>query len=294
MKTAPWPSLSLAALLAAGFCPQTNAGLFTDNFEMTVVAERAKDAPPESKGPVSYVAFDGGYIEAGDPIAGDRPPTADQVRQELRTGLEAQGFQPAQGTPSLVLTYYWGVLRVDRTQIRVPFGIKTNLRARIALVSTELQRAEVENHILGREKGSNVDMNASSPARLVGPLETVAQNSRLPRIFVVVSAYDYQALTERHETKLVWRVKLSAQESSGEMYEVIPPLITTGAPFFGKDLSDSRFVKTTLSKAPPVNGADASNVEPSPGSYNLDGRLIRDILKRERAKVSGMEEDDRT
>ena len=294
MKTAPWPSLSLAALLTAGLCPQSNAGLFTDNFESTVVAERAKDGPPESKDPVSYVAFDGGYIEAGDPIAGDRPPTADQVRQELRTALEAQGFQAGQGTPSLVLAYYWGVLRVDRTQIRVPFGIKTNLRARIALISTEMQGAEVENHILGREKGSNMDMNASSPTRLVGPLETVAQNSKLPRIFIVVSAYDYRSLSERHEAKLVWRVKLSAQESSGEMYEVIPPLIAAGGPFFGKDLSDSRFVKTSLSKAPPVSGAEASNVQPSPGSYNLDGPFIQAILKRERAKVSGMEDEDRT
>jgi hypothetical protein len=256
---------------------------------MTVVAERAKDAPPESRDPVSYIAFDGGYIEAGDPIAGDRPPSAEQVRQELRTALESQGYQAAQGSPSLVLTYYWGVLRIDHEQIRVPFGIKTNLRARIALISTEMQRAEVENFILGREKGSNIDMNASTPSRLVGPLETVAQNSRLPRIFIVVSAYDYQALSKRHEKKLVWRAKLSAQESSGEMYEVIPPLIASGSPFFGKDLPDSRIIRSTLSKAQPVSGSDASNVQPSPGAYDLDGQFIQAILKKERSKVSGME-----
>jgi len=43
-----------------------------------------------------------------------------------------------------------------------------------------------------------------------------------------------------------------------------------------------------------VSGAEASNVQPSPGSYNLDGPFIQAILKRERAKVSGMEDEDRT
>ncbi len=290
MKTTPWPSLSLAALLTAGFCPHLNANLFTDNFEATVVTERAKDAPPEPKGPVSYVAFDGGYVEAGDPIAGDTPPSADQVRQELRTALASQGYQTAQGAPSLVLTYHWGVLRKDRQQIRVPFGIKTNLRARIALVSTEMLRAEAENYILGVEKGSDIDMNASTPALLVGPVETVIQNSNFARIFIVVSAYDYQSLSDRHEVKLVWRTKLSAQESSGEMFEVIPPLIAVGGQFFGKDSRDVRIIKTTLQKAQPVTGDAASNVEPSPGSYNLDAGFIKGLLKKERTKVSGTDD----
>ena len=287
MKTIPWPSLALTALLAAGFCPQLHANLFTEKFEATVVAERAKGAPPEPKGPVSYVAFDGGYIEAGNPIAGDTPPSADQVRQELRSALEAQGYQAAPGTPSLVLTYHWGVLRPDRVQIRVPFGIKTNLRARIALISTEQLRAEAENYILGREKGVNVDMNASSPALLTGPVETVLQNARFARIFFVVSAYDYQALAQGHEAKLVWRAKISAQESSGDMIEVIPPLIAAGGQFFGKDLPDVRIVTTALSRASAVTGADTASAQPSPGSYNLDDRFIQGLLKRERAKVSG-------
>lgn len=289
MKTIAWTPLGLAALLTAGFCPTANANLFTDNFEVTVVAERAKDAPPESKDPVPYIAFDGGYIEAGDPIAGDTPPSADQVRQELRNALATQGFR-ADGPPSLVLTYHWGVLRLDREQIRVPFGIKTNLRARIALVSTEMLRAEAENFILGREKGSNVDMNASTPAILTGPVETVIQNSRFPRIFIVVSAYDYHAMAERHEARLVWRAKLSAQESSGEMVEVIPPLIATGSQFFGKDLRDVRIVKATLSKAPAVAGDAASNIEPAPATFDLEAGFIRTLMKMERTKVSGQED----
>jgi hypothetical protein len=287
MKISPWSPLSLAALLTAGFCPLASANLFTDNFEATVVAERAKDAPPESKAAVSYVMFDGGYVEAGDPIAGDTPPTADQVRQELRAALEAQGFQQTQGTPSLVLTYYWGVLRRDREQIRVPFGIKTNLRARIALVSTEELGAETENYIVGKERGSSIDLSAAAPVRLTPPIETVLQHASLPRIFIIVSAYDYQELSEHHQSKLVWRAKLSALETSGESSEVIPPLIALGGQYFGKDILDVRTIKTTLMKAPPVTGGEAANAQASPESVNLDAKFIQGFIRAERSKVSG-------
>jgi hypothetical protein len=133
----------------------------------------------------------------------------------------------------------------------------------------------------------NVDMSASSPVLLMGPVETILQNAKLARIFIVVSAYDYPTLAERHEAKLVWRVKLSAQESSGDMIEVIPPLIAAGGPFFGKNDPEVRLVKSNLSRASAVNGSDTANAQPSPGSYNLDDKFIQGLLKRERTKVAG-------
>ena len=137
MKISHWPSLGLVALLTAGFCPMANAGLFSDNFEMLVVAETAKDAPQAQTGPIAYSAIDGGYIEAGDPIVGDTPPTADRVRQALFDALKEQGFEANRTAPAVLLTYYWGVLRIDHQEIRLPYGIKSNLNARIRLVSTE-------------------------------------------------------------------------------------------------------------------------------------------------------------
>jgi hypothetical protein len=285
MKTTTATSLCLATLLAAGFCQRANAGLFSDNFEALVIAERAKGAPPEQGSPATYAAFDGGYIEAGDPLAGDTPPSADQVRQELNTALQSQGFQPGHGAPSLVITYYWGVLRVDHSQIRVPYGIKTNLRARIELVSTEQLGAEVENHILGQEKGSPVDMDVSSTTIPSGPMETIIQDSRQPRIFVVVSAYDYQSLAQHQSPRVVWRVKLSAMENSGEMDEVIPALITAGAPFFGKSLPDLHIAKATLSRAASVSGS--AGAQPTAESINLDSQVLRDLMSKEHKTVSG-------
>lgn len=284
MKIYSWPSLGIAALLTAGFCPRSNASLFSDNFEMLVVAETAVDAPAQQSGPVSYAAIDGGYIEAGDPIVGDTPPTADRVRHALFDAMKEQGFVANSTGPSVLLTYYWGVLRVDHHEASLPYGVKPNLDARIKLVSTEQMGAEVENHILGRQKANGTNMNVSSPVILAGPLETVAQYSRQSRIFVIVSAYDYQGLTQRREAKPLWRVKMSATERSGDMNEVIPSLIAKGAPYFGKNLTEGHIVQAVLTS--PGSEGQAMNLRPAANS-SLDSRVIEPLLLRERIDYSG-------
>jgi hypothetical protein len=286
MKTTSWPSLGLTALLAVGFCPLANASLFSDNFEMLVVAETAKDAPPTQSAPISYCAIDGGYIEAGDPIVGDTPPTADRVRQALFDAMKRQGFEANRTSPSVLLTYYWGVLRPDRQEIRLPYGVKSNLNARLKLVSTEALGAEVENHILGRQKADGTNMNVSSPPLLVGPTETVVQNARRPRIFIVISAFDYPGLAQQHAIKPLWQVKLSAQETSGDMDQVIPSLVAIGAPFFGKNVLEPRIVQATLSTNSGQGATSASLLQPAPET-NLDSQLVGSLLNEERIEFSG-------
>jgi hypothetical protein len=286
MKLSSWPSLSLAAALAAGTCPVAHANLFSDDFEMLVVAETAKDAPSDLTKPVSYCAMDGGYIEAGDPIVGDTPPTADRVRQTLYGALKDQGFSADRASPSVLLTYYWGVLRQDRQEARIPYGVRSNLNARLRLVSTEELGSEVENHILGRQKADGTNMNVASPALLVGPTKSVVENARRPRIFIIISAFDYQGLTQGHEAKPVWRVKLSAQETSGDMDEVIPSMIAKGAQFFGKDLHEPRIVEATLSRGSGAAAAPASSLQPAPESA-IDSNLLQNLLNRERIEFSG-------
>jgi hypothetical protein len=279
-------ALSLAGACATGLGTRAAAGVFTDNIDMLAVAEQMQAAPSSQGNPVSYVAFDGGYIEAGDPIAGKGPPSADQVSKSLNAALADHGFRANQVTPDIVLTYHWGILRVDHTQIRLPYGIKTNLRARIELVSTEKLGSEVENHILLREKGNGANDNFSSPRILAGQLETVVQDSKYPRYFVVVSAYDYQALAH-HEARLLWRTKLSALETSGPMDEVIPALIASGGPFFGKNFTDLKNVTAPLSK-PAQLAMAAVYAPPAPESLQLDKHFIDGLLKSERVKVSGV------
>jgi hypothetical protein len=200
--------------------------------------------------------------------------------------MRAQGFEANRTSPSVLLTYYWGVLRLDREEIRLPYGIKSNLNARLRLVSTEELGAEVENHILLRQKASGTDMNASSPPWLIGPTETVVQNARHPRIFVIASAFDYPSFAQRHEIKPLWRVKMSAQETSGDMDQVIPSLIATGAQFFGKNLQDPTIVQAILTTRAGASTTPASLLQPAPVT-NLDSQLIGSLLNHERIQFSG-------
>jgi hypothetical protein len=143
----------------------------------------------------------------------------------------------------------------------------------------------VENHILGRQKADGMNMNVASPPFLVGPTESVVQNARRPRIFIIISAFDYAGLAQQHEVKPLWRVKLSAQETSGDMDQVIPSLIAMGAPFFGKNIQEPRIVQATLATA--SGGAtSASLLQPAPEA-NLDGQLLGSLLNQERIEFSG-------
>jgi len=278
-------SMTLIAIAAAGLCTAARANLFSDKFEMLVAADRASDAPAQS-GPLTCALVDGGYIEAGDPIAGEEPPSAASVRQELQDALGKQGFSVGAPSPALLITYHWGILRIDHNEINAPFGINSNTDARIKLVSTENDGAEVENHIFSRKKGSGQNLDASSPVILVGPLESVVENARKPRFFVIVSAYDYKSVADHQQPRLLWRTKLSAQESSGGMSDVIPSLIATGASFFGKGLRDTAIVETTTMKS--VTPAhDGPSTQMAMGSENPGAQSIDSLVKQEHGQFSG-------
>jgi hypothetical protein len=285
MKSRIYPTLALAVFCVAALGARLSAGIFTDDFRMLVVAEQFQPSSASQDSPLSFVVLDGGYIEAGDPIAGDNPPSPTVVAQALQSALAEHGFRAAEGTPSIVITYHWGVLRVDHRQINTPYQIKTNLQARIELVSTQKLGAEVENHILGREKGAGMDETASAPRILVGSLETIRQDSRMPRIFVVATAYDYQALS-RHEPARLWTTKLSAQETSGGMDTVIPALIASGGQYFGKELPDIRDVGVSPAKmAQPV--ATSANIQTSSDLFRGEKEFVDNLLKQEHIKISG-------
>jgi len=286
MKPSTLTPLALAALLAAVTPGPARANIFTNNFETTIVAERTKEATDELTKPTTYVAFDGGYVEAGDPESGDEPPPAAQVRQSVEAALAAQGFEESGKVPKLLIAYHWGVLRIDTLQIHVPFEVRRNLSARINLVSTQLMDAEIENHILDRERGSGENLSVATPRFLTGDLESAVSKARRPRIFVVVSAYEYQSLFERHVAKLIWRTKLSAQETSGDMAEVIPPMLAKGTGYFGTDSPTVTAVEATLESRASSPGASASP-EPSPESYHLDPVSMAKLLAHGRDEITG-------
>jgi hypothetical protein len=256
--------------------------------DMLVVAETFnayQPAAPSVDNPASFVAYDGGYIEAGDAMGGESPPSPEQVRQSLFDALAQQNFRAGPVSPSIVITYHWGVIRNDRNEIRLPYSIRKNLTARIELVGTQQLADEAENHLLGRRKG---DLNSDAPEEtiLVGPAQTVLEESRQPRYFAIVTAYDYQALLG-HQPRMLWRVKLSTEDKSGSMDDVIPALIAGGARYFGKNLENVQNITVPMGAQAASQAVPASEVQSASGSSQLDRAEITSILTQETDRFSG-------
>ena len=97
----------------------------------------------------------------------------------------------------------------------------------------------------------------------------------------------------------MWTTKLSAQESAGDMTEVIPPLIAKGAAFFGQDFPEVRIIQARLESHPSEAVPANFNPQPSPESYNLDKGILSDLFSATkgsstRAPTSGPTTADRT
>jgi hypothetical protein len=282
-------SLALAVLLAAGCCAEARAGLFNDNFEMVVVADRAKDAPAADT-PGSCILLNGGYIEAGDPIAGERPPVPDAVLSEITNSLVAQGYHLGGPSPAVAVSCFWGAIRVDHRQVRVPDAIYSNAKARIELVSSAQTGAELENHILNNKSGGGENADASAPVILAGPTRTTSQLARQPRYFVILTAYEAASIAPGKTPHKLWQVRLSAQQTAGGMDEVIPALLGSGGTYLGKHLAQAKIITTSLAPSGARTGVSASSADHAAEGTYLDSASVGALLGQERVEYSGTTE----
>ena len=295
MKTHLQFSLALLAALTVGMAATAMAANQSapdgKKFYMAVVAERtdqaAKPALPTPDHPAYYVAYDAGYIEAGDPIGGEEPAPAATVAQALRATLASQNYLPA-SAPSLLIVYHWGVIRPDSHQIRDTFNIQPNLKARIALVSPSRQAGEIENYILERRMG-RISPAFRVPNFLPSPERDLLDLAQDDRYFVIVSAYDFAALTRR-ETKLLWRLKVSTRSPGESMTEALPAMLSGGAPYFGRHLTDMLTLKPPLFPAglAATGAAGAQEFLPPPEvARQLDEGYMRHLIHEEYLQFSG-------
>jgi hypothetical protein len=180
-------------------------GVAARNLQMIVIAEQAdpKAAPalPGSDHPTAYVAFDAGYVEAGDPIANEKPPAASAMAKALRQTLAAQGFQPATtGQPQILLVYHWGLLNRDSHAIRNGPTIDPNLHARLALLTTTRQDGEIENFLLDHRLMGRTNPAFRTPGFLEFQYRDILDLTHDDSYFVVLSAYDYASVSRREAT----------------------------------------------------------------------------------------------
>ena len=295
MKTTSPISHVLIALLAAGLAAECQADPWGGKLQMAVVAEQADHAvkltPPTAEKPAYYVAYDAGYIEEGDPIAGVNPPPAIAVTQALSAALASQHYLPAPATsaPSFLLVYHWGLLNRDTHQIRSIFKIQPNLKARIGLVAASKYAQRMEEDIMDRRQPVSVHIPILDPTE-----QNLLQLAGDDRYFVIVSAYDFAALTRR-ETKLLWRFKVSTRSAGAAMAEALPTLLRGGAPYFGRDLADTQYATEPLvpEGRAEVGTPKAEEFLPPPEiARQLDESYLHNLMHQEHVEFSGIYPSD--
>ncbi len=240
-------SLVVAACgLGVAMTASTLRASWFGNVYENVVAEQMNPAtaptPPTAEHPAYYVAYDGGYIEAGDPIAGENPPPPSAVANAVHQSLATQHYLPAtaEHAPSLVLIYHWGLLNRDSFQIRNIFQIQPNLRARIYLVAPKAYARRMVEDIMDRRQPGFVHIPIIDPEE-----QTLLQLAHDNRYFVILSAYDYASIVHG-KADLVWRVRMSTDSAGHSMRDALPALLRGAAPYFGQNHTEA------LTATPPV------------------------------------------
>jgi hypothetical protein len=294
MNTFPPLSRALLALVATGLATNARAFTWGGKMDMAVVAEFGDPAVtptrPTAGRPAYYVAYDGGYIEAGDPIGGEKPPAAAAVAQAVAAALASQHFLPAgPGTsPSLLLIYHWGLINRDSFQLRSSLQLQPNLRARIALLTTAKYARRIEEDLLDRRQPVDVHIPIIDPTE-----RDLLQLIRDNRYFVVVSAYDYASVA-RKAAKLAWRLKLSTRAAGVAMDEALPALLRGGAPYLGRNLTDTQYVREPVVPAGRVE-VGAPKVEaflpPPETAPPLSPPYLDGLIDRDHAQFTGKRAD---
>lgn len=286
---------ALAALFAMGLAAKATAAPWDTKLYMTVVAQQADPAAksmlPTAEQPAYYIAYDAGYIEAGDPIAGEKPPSASTVAQALHTTLASQHYLPAAAlsAPSLLLVYHWGLLNRDSYQVRSSFRLQPNLKARIALVAPKRYAERIEQDLLDRRQPLQLHIPIIDPAER-DLLQLVGDN----RYFVIVSAYDFASVAHG-AGNLVWRVRLSTRSAGVSMAVALPTLIQGGGPYIGRELKEMQTVREPLvpESHAGVSAPGAEAFLPPPDvARQIDEHYLRGLMRQERIEFSGIYASD--
>lgn len=207
-------------LVAGLFLPRLVAAASRD---VIVYADRTPDgknvAPPTAEHPTYYYLLSGGYRQEGETVAGESSPPALAVAQLVAKALADRHYLLIGKTspkPDLLIVFHWGYMNPEKEDfgdVDNPQQVFFNEKEMLALVAGDS---------LGTIMPDTMER------------EDLMQAAGDDRYFVVISAFDFAAAT-RHQKKLLWRARMSIPSNGTMLAEVLPALVSSGAPFFGGD-----------------------------------------------------------
>jgi hypothetical protein len=206
---------------------------------------------PSPSHPTYYYPVTKGYTPGGAPLADEKAPSVPTAHIEhlVALALAQQGYLLARKTapPTLLLMFWWGYKAPDimnNFERSVPFQPSNAMQARNPdlLVEQAAERGLLPTNILanktemyeltlGSKFFSDNDLMAHPGIRL----ESAIEAAREARYYLMVSALDFDAAIRHKKYIVYWTARISTELAGHTLDEVLPTLITRGAPMFGRD-----------------------------------------------------------
>lgn len=198
--------------------------------DMTADGRQLRAPTPEN--PVYYIPFSLGFQDLGGIVGGEKPPPKEDVLRQISAALAKQGYLPATETsppPTIVLAFAWGTLYADYF-----YGPNPDLPPQ------QLNRHQILKFLGGYKMGfSETDFDPLMPSTIGLTLmnfdsSTFYDLAKEDFYVAVVSAYDLEAIRNKKK-KLLWMTRISCPSSGYFLPEVLPTMLTVGAPNFGRE-----------------------------------------------------------
>jgi len=209
------------------------------NTEFTAAGRKAPQASADH--PVYYQVHDGGEVEEGAVVAGEKPPSSTDLARVLHKTLASGGYLESTPThPATILVFYrWGSFNHLQTldDSGGPDGATaaptddleaSNLVERAGLVGGTKFAVEVQRALTFGVASLN-QLEHRSPK-----YEFLMQQVYSDRYFVIATAYDIRAAAQGQKVPL-WRTKISTDSRGVMMEESLPGLIAVAGPYFGHE-----------------------------------------------------------
>jgi len=201
------------------------------------VADAGKKFPPPTPAhPTYFYPVTRGYTVGQGFVEGEKPPPPTAAVQHLiALALAKQGYLVAttQSPPSLLLMFWW--------------GYKAPVISGAGLLPTDVMtnETELEELVFGSHHDRNTyEYNPSLR------LQALTAAARVPRYYVTVSALDFAAATREKKVVILWTAHISTELYGHTLEEVLPTLIATGAPQFGRDTGGALWPFKSVQLAP--------------------------------------------
>ena len=203
------------------------------NIDMTADGKKIERPTPEK--PAYYVPVILGYHEQGEIVGGEKPPSRVEVIRQLGKALAKEGYvlqalrpDANKTVPSLILVFEWGYLNpliTDYGEDSTVMGADSS--EAIAHVTANFNQNEMLTLVAGDAAYRQASLSTSEWEKLRDAMSE-------GRYYVVVTAFDFAA-SLKGEKILLWRARMSTERQGVWMDDVVPALVASGAPIFGRE-----------------------------------------------------------